>query len=162
MTTETPMRGGRSLSSDLHEVGEALQGVLVDLVDLSLLGKHLHWNLEGSMFRSLHMQLDELVDTWRFLSDEVAERAAALGFAPDTQSATVARASRIDAVPAGRIRDRDVISGLTSRLAGVIDRAREAMGEASIRDSISEDLLIDVVKALEKQRWMLRAQYDPD
>ena len=76
------------------------------------------------MFRSLHLQLDELVDTWRFLSDEVAERAAALGFAPDAQTATVARASRIDAVPAGRIRDHDVISGLTSRLAAVIDRAR--------------------------------------
>ena len=150
----------RSHRSDVREVGEALQEVLVDLVDLSLLGKHLHWNVEGPTFRSLHLQLDELVDSWRAMSDEVAERAAALGFPPDAQAATVARASRIDAFAAGRIADRDVVSGLTDRLADVIDRARDAM--AAVRDSISEDLLIDVVRTLEKQHWMLRAQRDPD
>ena len=150
----------RSHRSDVHEVGEALQEVLVDVVDLSLLGKQLHWNVEGLTFRSLHLQLDELVDSWRAMSDEVAERAAALGFPPDAQAATVAGASRIDSFPAGRIADRDVVSGLTGRLADVIDRARDAM--AAVRDSISEDLLIDVVRALEKQHWMLRAQRDPD
>ena len=150
----------RSRRNDVREVGEALQEVLVDLVDLSLVGKHLHWNVEGLSFRSLHLQLDELVDSWRAMSDEVAERAATLGFAPDAQAATVAHGSRIDAFPAGRITDRDVVSGLTSRLADVIDRARYAM--AAVRDSISEDLLIDVVRTLEKQHWMLRAQRDPD
>ena len=150
----------RSRRADAREVGEALQEVLVDLVDLSLLGMHLHWNVEGLTFRSLHLQLDELVDSWRAMSDEVAERAATLGFAPDAQAATVAHGSRIDAFPAGRITDRDVMSGLTGRLADVIDRARYAM--AAVRDSISEDLLIDVVRTLEKQHWMLRAQRDPD
>jgi starvation-inducible DNA-binding protein len=150
----------RSRRNDVREVGEALQEVLVDLVDLSLVGKHLHWNVEGLTFRSVHLQLDELVDSWRAMSDEVAERAAALGFAPDGQAAAVARASRIDAFPAGRITDRDVVSGLTGRLADVIDRARYAM--AAVRDSISEDLLIDVIRTLEKQHWTLRAQRDPD
>ena len=125
------------------------------------MGKHLHWNAEGLTFRSLHLQLDELVDSWRAMSDEVAERAAALGFAPDAQAATIARASHVDAFPAGPITDRDVVSGLSGRLADVIDRARDAMGEAAVRDSISEDLLIDVVRTLEKQHWMLRAQRDP-
>jgi DNA-binding ferritin-like protein len=32
---------------------------------------------------------------------------------------------------------------------------------AAVRDSISEDLLIDVVRTLEKQHWMLRALRDP-
>jgi starvation-inducible DNA-binding protein len=94
------------------------------------------------------------------MRDEVAERAAALGFPPDAQATTVARASRIDAFAAGRIADRDVVSGLTDRLADVIDRARDAM--AAVRDSISEDLLIDVVRTLEKQHWILRAQRDPN
>jgi starvation-inducible DNA-binding protein len=145
----------------VRDLGEALQDVLVDLVDLSLLGKHAHWNVEGLTFRSLHLQLDELVDDWRALSDDVAERAATLGFAPDAQAATVARASRIDALPAGRISDRDVVAGLADRLADVIGRTRNAMGEAAVRDSITEDLLIEVVKALEKQQWMLRAQRRP-
>ena len=37
----------RSRRNDVCKIGEALQEVLVDLVDLSLLGKHLHWNVEG-------------------------------------------------------------------------------------------------------------------
>ena len=52
----------RSHRNNVREVGEALQEVLVDLVDLSLVGKHLHWNVEGLTFRSVHLQLDELVD----------------------------------------------------------------------------------------------------
>ena len=161
MITQAVMHDARSPRRDAREVGEALQGVLVDLVDLSLLGKHAHWNVEGVTFGSLHPQLDELVDAWRCLSDDVAERAATLGFAPDAQAATVARDSRIDAFPAGRISDRDLVVGLTDRLGDVIDRARLAMGEAAVRDSISEDLLIEVVKTLEKQHWMLRAQREP-
>src|SRR5207253_2079270 len=66
-----------------EEVGHQLQSLLVELIDLSLIGKQLHWNVEGPQFRSLHLQLDELVESWRELSDQVAERAVAIGVAPD-------------------------------------------------------------------------------
>jgi len=39
-------------------VDKALQQALVDLTDLSLLGKQAHWNIQGSRFRALHLQLD--------------------------------------------------------------------------------------------------------
>ena len=39
-----------------------LQKVLVDLIELHLQGKQAHWNLVGTKFRDLHLQLDELVD----------------------------------------------------------------------------------------------------
>ena len=54
--------------------------------DLSLIGKQLHWTVVGPDFRPLHLQLDELVDSWRELSDTVAERAVALGVMPDGQA----------------------------------------------------------------------------
>ena len=114
--------------------------MLVDLVDLSLLGKHVHWNVEGISFRSLHLELDELVDEWRRLGDAVAERAVMLGLAIDGQVATIAGASRIRALPAGRVSDGDAIDGLTDRLAEVIERTRDAMGEAAVRDTVTEDL----------------------
>ena len=41
--------------------GEALQATLVDLVDLSLVAKQAHWNVVGRNFRSVHLQLDEVV-----------------------------------------------------------------------------------------------------
>ena len=58
-----------------REIGLTLQDELIDLVDLSLIGKQLHWNIVGPLFRPLHLYLDELVDEWRLLADAVAERA---------------------------------------------------------------------------------------
>jgi hypothetical protein len=55
------------LPIDAHdrEVVAELQSMLVELIDLALMGKQAHWNVEGPHFRSLHLELDELVDTWR-------------------------------------------------------------------------------------------------
>ncbi len=64
--------------ANLQTVSEALQGALVDLVDLALVAKQIHWNVVGPRFRSVHLQLDEVVTTARAHSDTVAERAAAL------------------------------------------------------------------------------------
>ncbi len=50
---------------DREAIGAELQGVLVTLIDLSLLGKQAHWNIVGRNFRALHLQLDELIDAWR-------------------------------------------------------------------------------------------------
>src|SRR2546430_13172187 len=91
---------------DEHHRGEAgheLQATLVELIDLSLLGKQLHWNIFGRPFKPLHEHLDELVDSWRELSDTVAERAVALGYSPDGQAAAVSRASEITPVDAGAL-----------------------------------------------------------
>jgi len=40
-----------------HEVGHELQATLVELVDLSLIGKQLHWNIHGRPFKPLHEHL---------------------------------------------------------------------------------------------------------
>ena len=85
------------------EAGRELQATLVELIDLSLIGKQLHWNIYGRPFKPLHEHLDELVDSWHDLSDTVAERAVALGFAPDGQAATVSGDSEIDAVDEGSL-----------------------------------------------------------
>jgi starvation-inducible DNA-binding protein len=65
----------------------ALQATLVDLIDLSLVAKQAHWNLIGRQFHDVHLHLDELVDTSRKYSDEVAERMSAIGVSPDGRTA---------------------------------------------------------------------------
>src|SRR2546428_12720785 len=86
-----------------EEAGRELQATLVELVDLSLIGKQLHWNIFGRLFKPLHEHLDELVDLWRDLADTVADRAVALGVAPDGQAATVRTGSGITAVESGSV-----------------------------------------------------------
>ena len=144
-----------------EEVGHQLQATLVELVDLSLLGKQLHWNVVGPLFRPLHLQLDEMIDSWRELADTVAERAVAIGVSPDGQSRTVASNTPLRAVERGELEDHVVVRELTARLADVAERARERMDRLGELDAASQDVVIEVVRALEQQLWMIRAQF-PD
>ena len=138
------------------EAGHELQATLVELVDLSLIGKQLHWNIYGRPFKPLHEHLDELIDSWRELSDTVAEREVALGIAPDGQAAAVSAGSGIDPVDAGSLDTDTALRELVSRLADVTERIRARMDRLGEIDLASQDVLVEVVRELEKQLWMLR------
>src|ERR671936_319972 len=142
-----------------EDVGGELQETLVELVDLSLLGKQLHWSVVGPFFRSLHLQLDELVDSWRELADTVAERAVAIGYFPDGQSGAVSTGSEIPAVERGALEADVVVRELVRRLADVAERIRARMDRLGELDLASQDVLIEVVRALEQQLWMVRVQF---
>jgi starvation-inducible DNA-binding protein len=139
-----------------EEVGRELQSTLVELIDLSLIGKELHWNIFGRPFKPLHEHLDELVDSWRNLSDTVAERAVALGLVPDGLAATVSAGSHIHPVDTGALDTDTALRELVERLADVAGRIRRRMDHLGEVDLASQDVLIEVVRELEKQLWMLR------
>lgn len=138
------------------EVGHELQATLVELIDLSLIGKQLHWNIYGRPFQPLHEHLDELIDSWRDFSDTVAERAAALGVSPDGRATTVSADSEIGAVDAGSLDTDAALHALIERLADVTERIRGRMDQLGDLDVASQDVLIEVVRELEKQLWTLR------
>jgi starvation-inducible DNA-binding protein len=144
-----------------QEVGDQLQATLVELIDLSLLGKQLHWTLVGPLFKALHEHLDELVDAWREQADMVAERAVAIGFWPDGQNAAVAAGSELAPVERGGLEDHVVIRELAARLADVAERVRGRMDRLGELDAASQDVLIEVLRELEKQLWMVRSQLAP-
>ncbi|CAM5277978.1 Starvation-inducible DNA-binding protein OS=Streptomyces albaduncus OX=68172 GN=FHS32_002358 PE=3 SV=1 [Streptomyces griseoloalbus] len=81
--------------------GEALQDTLVDLLGLSLIGKQAHWNVVGPRFRSVHLQLDEVVSAARTHADTVAERASAIGVPPDGRPGTIAKVFSLPAPAEG-------------------------------------------------------------
>lgn len=138
-------------------VGRELQATLLELIDLSLIGKQLHWNIFGRPFKPLHEHLDELVDSWRELSDTVAERAVALGLAPDGQAGAVSQGSEISPVEPRALDTDTALRELVERLADITERIRGRMDGLGEIDLASQDVLIDVVRELEKQLWMLRA-----
>ncbi|MGD1223802.1 MULTISPECIES: Dps family protein [Streptomyces] len=144
--------------ADLKTVADALQGALVDLVDLSLVAKQVHWNVVGPRFRSIHLQLDEVVDTARLHSDTVAERAATLGVPPDGRASTVATSSGIDVTPEGWVRDTDAVKTLVDALDAVIARMRERVEATAEPDPVSQDIFIGITADLEKHHWMFQAE----
>jgi starvation-inducible DNA-binding protein len=139
-------------------VGDALQGSLVDLIDLSLVAKQVHWNVIGPRFRSIHLQLDEVVSATRSASDTVAERASAIGVTPDGRSVTVAKTSGIDTVTDGWVKDGDVVSVMVNALDAVIARMRERIAATDEPDPVTQDILIGITADLEKFHWMFQAE----
>ncbi|MFI8190263.1 Dps family protein [Streptomyces sp. NPDC085946] len=143
---------------NLKTVSEALQGALVDLVDLALVAKQIHWNVVGPRFRSVHLQLDEVVTTARAHSDTVAERAAALGVPPDGRAATVAVGSGIGVTPEGWVDDAAAVSVLVEALGAVVVRMRERIGATAEPDPVTQDIFIGITGDLEKHHWMFQAE----
>ena len=154
-TTNLPPLGAHQR----QEVGLQLQATLLELLDLSLLGKQLHWTIAGPVFHPLHLQLDELVDSWRELADSVAERAMTIGFTPDGQAGAIATGSDIAALERTVHQDHLAVHELTRRVADVSERIRARMDRIGDLDLVSQDLLISVVGTLEQQQWMLRSQF---
>lgn len=144
--------------SDKAAVGAVLQATLVDLIDLSLVAKQAHWNVVGKNFRSVHLQLDELVTIARTYTDEVAERAAALGISPNGKARTVAEGSGISEFPDGWLKEADVIEAVVSTLGKLVERLRARIDETDKPDLVTQDLLIEITKNLEQAHWMWQAQ----
>ncbi|MGI5340425.1 Dps family protein [Streptomyces sp. CA-181903] len=143
---------------DRKTVGDALQGALVDLVDLSLVAKQVHWTIVGPRFRSVHLQLDEVVTTARQHADTVAERASALGIAPDGRAETVAKTSAIDTVGGGWNKDVEAVRIMVEALGAVITRMRERIRDTDEPDPVTQDILIGLTADLEKHHWMFQAE----
>ena len=130
------------------------------MVDLSLQGKQLHWTVVGPLFRPLHLQIDELVEAWRELADTVAERLSRSAFPPMVR-VRPSQGTPLRPVARGELDDHVVVRDLTSHLAEVAERARERIDRLGELDAATQDVQIEVVRALEKQLSMIRVQF-PD
>lgn len=137
-----------------------LQSTLVELVDLSLLGKQAHWNVVGAHFRSIHLQLDEIVDIARLSSDRVAERMATIGASPDGRAESVATGSELAPFPEGFVAGTDTVKLVTTAMETIADRMRERILRIGEDDPVSQDILIGISDEVEKAAWMLRAQLE--
>jgi starvation-inducible DNA-binding protein len=135
-----------------------LQATLVELIDLSLLGKQAHWNVVGPNFRSIHLQLDEIVDTARLASDRVAERIATIGDAPDGRAGSVAKSSGLPDFPAGQVPVTEAVQRVSATVDAMSERLTARILRLADADPVSQDILIGTADELEKQAWMLRAQ----
>jgi starvation-inducible DNA-binding protein len=139
-------------------VAGALDKTLADLLDLRLQAKQAHWNVVGPLFRSVHLELDEVVADLDVWIDDVAERLVAVGAAARGQAADVAEASALEPLPQGVLQDRQAVSLVAKQVATAAAGVRERLEPLAELDLVSQDLLIEVAAGLEKRLWMLRSQ----
>ncbi len=144
--------------ADKKSTGAVLQATLVDLIDLSLIAKQAHWNVVGKNFRSVHLQLDELVSTARTYVDEVAERANTIGVSPNGKARTVIEGSGLPVYPDGWQSDEKTVDAIVQTLEAIIKKLRKGIDETDKSDLVTQDLLIEIARELEQAHWMWQAQ----
>lgn len=135
-----------------------LQAVLADLIELHIQGKQAHWNIVGTNFRDLHLQLDEIVDAARQFADDMAERMRALHALPDGRSGTVAKSTSLAQFPAGLINTKDAIERIVAALEAAVGTMRKVHDEVDEEDPTTADLLHEFIAKLEQYAWMVNAE----
>jgi starvation-inducible DNA-binding protein len=140
------------------ELTAALQRVLVDLIELHLQGKQAHWNVVGTNFRDLHLQLDEVVDFARESSDTVAERMRALDAVPDGRSDTVSATTSLPEFPAFEHSTAEVVDLITARIYAAVATLREVHDGVDDEDPSTADILHQLTDGLEKLAWLLKSE----
>lgn len=135
-----------------------LQAVLADLIELHLQGKQAHWNIVGTNFRDLHLQLDEIVDAARQFADDTAERMRALHALPDGRSSTVAEGTSLAQFPDGLINTKDAIERIVAALEAAVGTMRKVHDEVDEEDPTTADLLHEFIAKLEQYAWMVNAE----
>ena len=156
--------GGRRREDEAHgfqpsrQLEQNLQRVLVDLIELQLQGKQAHWNVVGTNFRDLHLQLDELVDFARERSDIIAERMRALDAVPDGRSDTVVATTSLPRFPAGEHNTTEVVDRITTRIYATVETLRTVHDAVDAEDPSTADILHEQIDGLEKLAWLIKSE----
>lgn len=137
---------------------EAMQSVLVNLLDLQLVGKQIHWNVVGPNFRDLHQNLDEIVDIARRGSDEIAERLRALHATPDGLAATIAKYTAIQQPINTEILTTDAVDQIVGALQATVGVLRKVHDPVDAEDPTTADILHVYIAELEQQAWFISAE----
>ncbi|HEX6946511.1 MAG TPA: Dps family protein [Acidimicrobiia bacterium] len=143
--------------TDRKQIVEGLAEMLADTYSLYLKTQGYHWNVEGPMFRSLHLLFEEQYQELAEGIDLLAERIRALGeFAP----ASFAEFSELSSITQPK-RVPDAVKMVEDLVEGhetVIKKARDLVSTAEEADDVgTADLVTGRIEAHEKASWMLRS-----
>ena len=129
---------------------------LATLTDLTAVYKQAHWNVLGSNFTELHRLFDQLADETRAFADLVAERAVTLGGVAHGTVQAVVESTALGPFPVNERDERRLLQEVSRRVESAVEELREAI-VASAEEPVTQDLYIEIARAIEKQRWMLLA-----
>ena len=142
------------------EVGDTLSRVLANTYLLYLKTQNFHWNLVDPRFFSLHLLFEKQYEELAEAVDTIAERIRMVGGrAPGTMKQFLDLASLEEAE--GEFSGDEMLSQLAEDHTELANRCRASIEDVSqLGDEGSTDLLIDLLRAHEKNAWMLRSHLE--
>lgn len=139
------------------EITKALSHYLADTYTLYLKTQNYHWNVEGTLFTSLHLMFEGQYTALAGAVDTIAERIRALGeLTPGSFSEFLTLASIPEAK--GHPEALDMVRDLLQGHESLICAARKIIETAdAANDASTSDMLTTLLEDHEKTAWMLRA-----
>jgi starvation-inducible DNA-binding protein len=134
-----------------------LTPVTLGLQALAVNGKQAHWNVRGANFIGIHTFLDEVVEHAQAGADLAAERIVALGLPIDARLGTVTAKTAPTAIPAGFSQWETTVSAIVADIDAVLVDVKAAVDGLDEVDLTSQDVAIEIMRGLEKDRWFLAA-----
>jgi starvation-inducible DNA-binding protein len=146
------------LDSEARErIADGLSRLLADTYTLYLKTQGYHWNVEGPMFRSLHLMFEEEYMELRDAADEIAERIRALGHPSPGSYSEFSKLSSVsdeEGVPEAMEMVRKLVAGheaVIKTARGLVETAEDA------GDVATADMATGRIEIHEKTAWMLRS-----
>lgn len=163
-TTRMAEKNSYTVPGLTSEVGARVAAILQDRLnaynDLHLTLKHIHWNVVGPNFISVHEMLDPQVEAVRGFADDVAERIATLGSSAKGTPGTIVSERSWDDYSIGRATAIEHLGALDLVYTGVIETTRKNIEEVGEIDPVTEDMLIGQSAQLELFHWFVRAHLE--
>lgn len=138
-------------------VAQFLSPVVIDLQALAVDGKQAHWHVRGANFQAVHELLDVVVAHAQEYADTAAERVVALGLPIDARIGTVAAQTSTPPLTAGFQQADATIAQVIASIDAALKNVRIAIDELADLDAASQDVVIEIARGLEKDRWFLFA-----
>ncbi|KQQ69144.1 Dps family protein [Microbacterium sp. Leaf320] len=132
-----------------------LSPVVLGLQALTVNGKQAHWHVRGANFVGVHELLDTIVAHAGDFADTAAERIVALGLPIDARITAVAAKGSATSVPAGFTQSDDLVRAVISDIDAILIDVKAAIDGLDEVDLTSQDVAIEVMRGLEKDRWFL-------
>lgn len=137
-------------------VTEALNPLIADSVALYLKTKNFHWHLSGRHFRDYHLLFDEQAADILAPLDELAERVRKIGGTTLRSVSHVSQLQTIDDDNEEFVAPEEMITRLLADNLKMAAAQRAAIEVCdSNRDSVTGNLLQEVLDATERRIWFL-------
>lgn len=142
-------------------VTDALKVALADTYTLQLKTQNYHWNVEGPLFRSLHLLFEEQYNELFAAVDVIAERIRALGEKAPGTSSEFAKLSKIKEGKA-EADEFEMVKDLFQTNHQIVENLKKGVEKAEKADDpATADLLTSRIAAHDKAAWMLKSVLAP-
>jgi starvation-inducible DNA-binding protein len=143
------------------QIGETLNQLLADAIDLNTQLKQAHWNVKGANFIALHELFDAISTEVVGAYDMIAERIVQLGGQAIGTARVVAKKSRLKEYPLTLSDEEGHAEAVATAIATFNKHARKAIDDTGgLGDAVTADMLTGIVRGLDKQLWFVESHLE--